>query len=119
MTSRVLDPLEHGRLDGTEIEEALPLFPGARVIVVEEEGVIIGHLLLAPMWHAEGFYVAPAYRGRGVDVELVAEMHATARAMGLGTVFPAAETDGMVAYVERLGAVEIPARWFALAVRES
>jgi GNAT superfamily N-acetyltransferase len=71
------------------------------------------------LWHAEGFYVTPDYRGRGVDVALVAAMHAEARTLGVDTVWPAANTDAMAHYVTRLGAVEIPARWFALAVRES
>ena len=119
MTARLLPPAEYDRLAGTELECAGDIFPGASVLVVEEAGVIIGHLMLAPLWHAEGFYVDPAYRGRGVDTQLVAAMHAEARALGLETVFPAAASDGMAHYVTRLGAVEMSARWFALAVRES
>lgn len=119
MTRRILPSDEYSRLVGTDLESALPLFPGARVIVVEDAGAIVGHLLLAPMWHAEGFGVVDGYRGRGVDRLLVDAMHAEARALGVETVFPAAASDGMVRYVTRLGAVEIPARWFALAVRES
>ena len=121
MTRRILPRDEYHRLDGTDLECILSDFPGARVFVVEDGAEIVGHLMLAPMWHAEGFYVDPAYRGKGVDTLLVAEMHDEARSMGLATVFPAADRDdtGMFRYVTRLGAVEIPARWFALAVRES
>jgi len=119
MIRRLLPREEYYKLDGTDLECLLPDFPGARVFVVEDGDAIVGHLMLAPMWHAEGFYVEPSYRGKGVDTLLVAEMHDEARSMGLGTVFPAAASDGMVNYVTRLGAVEVPARWFALAVRES
>lgn len=119
MTSRILPRAEYTALEGTDLEHAVAHFPGARVIVVEDAGTIVGHLMLAPMWHAEGFGVDEAYRGRGVDRMLVAAMHGEARAMGIETVFPGAATDGMVSYVTRLGAVEMPVRWFALAVRES
>jgi GNAT superfamily N-acetyltransferase len=119
MTSRILPREDYGRLIGTDLETAVPLFPGARVIVVEEGDAIIGHLMLAPMWHAEGFYVAPSHRGRGVDTALVTAMHAEARSMGVETVFPAAADDQMAHYVTRHGGVEIPARWFAVAVQES
>ncbi len=118
MTSRILSLAEYDRLIGTDIDE-LSHRPGARVIVVEDGASIVGHLLLVPLWHAEGFGVAESHRGRGVDRMLVEAMHADARDMGVDTVFPAAESDGMVHYVTRLGAVEVPARWFALAVKES
>lgn len=120
MKTRLLPPEEWGRLAGSELEPALPLLPGARVLVCEtEDGAIVGHLALVPMWHVEAAEVEPTFRGTGVLQALVAAMHVEARALGITTVFPAAATDGMVHFVTRLGAVEIPARWFALAVKES
>jgi L-amino acid N-acyltransferase YncA len=119
MTTRVLHPDEWARLDGSELARALPRLPGARVIVCEDEGRVLGHLALVPMWHVEGAEIDEAQRGRGVLQALIAGMHAEARALGVSTVFPAAASDGMVHLIQRIGGVEIPARWFALAVRES
>ena len=119
MTPRLLPRAEYYRLAGTDLEDLLPDFPGARVFVVEDGDEIVGHLMLAPFWHPEGFYVAKDYRGQGVDTLLVSEMFDEARSMGLETVWPATASEGMAKYVTRLGAVEVPARWFALAVRES
>ena len=119
MNSRILPRADYARLVGTDIETLLPMLPGSRVIVVEDDGEIVGHLMLAPMWHAEGFGVVASHRGRGVDTMLVSAMHAEARSMGVKTVFPAAADDQMAHYVTRHGGVEIPARWFAVAVQES
>lgn len=119
MTTRILPPEEWAKLAGTELDTALPMLPGTRVIVCELDGAIVGHLALVPMWHAEGVYVTPTQRGRGVLQFLIAAMHEEARAIGVSTVFPAAATEGMVHLITRIGGVEIEARWFALAVKES
>ncbi len=119
MTTRILPRAEYGRLAGTALEPAVVQFPGARVIVAEADGVIVGHLMLAPMWHVEGFSVAPEYGGLGAGDLLIDAMHEEARAIGLDTVFPAAGTAGMARYITMRHGVEIPARWFAVAVRES
>jgi hypothetical protein len=122
MTTRVLDRAEWAdALSETDLALALPFFPeGVRVIVCEQAGAIVGHIALVPMWHIEGVYVDPAHRGGGrVFAALVTAMHAEARALAQRTVFPAAADDRMAQMVTQLGAVEIPARWFALKVRES
>ena len=75
--------------------------------VVNYAGIAL-HVLVVALWPIAG------------DAKRVCVANTViARTMWLGTVFPAAASDGMVNYVTRLGAVEVPARWFALAVRES
>lgn len=118
LTTRVLAPEEHAHLPSDEQTAALPLFPGVRVIACEHNGVIVGSIGLVPLWHVEGVYVTPEWRGTGVLQTLVAAMHAEARALGLQTVYPAAQQDALVHFIERIGGVELPVRWFALAVQE-
>jgi len=118
VTTRILPVEDYRRIAGTDLSRALPILPGTKVIVCEHEGAIVGHLGLIPMWHVEGVEVDPAYRGRGVLQQLITAMHAEARTLGVYTLFPAAADAGMVHLLERLGAVEIPVRMYALAVQE-
>lgn len=127
MTTRILSAAEWAILDGTDLGLALPYFPaGTSVIVCEDDhGQTVGHLALVPMLHVEGIEVYGEHRGRGVVFrKLVEAMHAEAHARGMLHVFPAAEADcddgaAMADMILRMGATEIPARWFALPVKES
>jgi hypothetical protein len=69
MTDRILPPEEWHRLAGTEIGPILDRFTPARtaMLVVEEEGEIVGCWALLLVAHAEGVWISPAYRG-GVAV---------------------------------------------------
>ncbi len=65
MTARILPPEEWPRLAGTEAETIWPqLTSAARVVVVEQDGQIIGCHLLQPVLHAECLWVHPDHRGR-------------------------------------------------------
>lgn len=123
MTTRLLDPSEHALLAGTDLGRALPYLPsGTRVVIAEDAGRVLGHIGLVPLLHVEGIAIDPQVTGlrRGrVFQALVQAMHAEARARGEHTVFPAAADPAMVEIVAKLGAVEVPARWFALPVKES
>ena len=67
MTHRELPPEEWPRLVGTELEAVWPhLQPAwARVLVVEDEGQIVGCWAALLMVHAEGVYIAPDHQKRG------------------------------------------------------
>lgn len=125
MTTRILSFDELWRLAGTDLGRSLPWFPdGTRVIVCEDDEQIVGHLALVPMWHVEGIEVYPEHRGKGVVFrKLLEAMHVEARRLGEQMLFPAAartdEGEQMAETILRLGAVEMPARWFALPVKES
>lgn len=119
MTIRRLPPEEWNRLIGLPQGDDLIRFPHARILVAEEAGTIIGVMGLIPLWHMEGAYVAPSYRGKRVFETLFAALKAEAATLGVPAVFPGAATTAMGHFLERQGAVEIPLRLFALAARES
>lgn len=82
---------EYARLAGTELEGLSPS-SGATVLVVEEEGAIVGTLLLGSVVVVEGLWIAPAVRS-GVAV---------ARLLwrGLQTALEALGVDGALAGLE-------------------
>lgn len=124
MTTRILKAWELERIAGSDLALAWPQLPsGGSILVCEDDaGEILGHVAVVPMLHVEGFAIAPSVSGlaRGaVFAQLETALHAEARRRGQHTVFPAAADARMVRVLERLQAVEIPARWFALTVKES
>lgn len=66
MTSRILPPEEWDRLSDTDIPNILPHVgpTDMHIVVVEDEGRIVGCWALMPMLHLEGLWIAPEYRGR-------------------------------------------------------
>lgn len=63
--TRILPREEYPRLVGTLSAQAWPSLPeGARVIVVEEDGRIVGSVAMFQEWHVEGADIAPSHRGR-------------------------------------------------------
>lgn len=64
MEIRELPRSEWYRLQGTLLEGvAGSLSPCARVLVQEEDGLIVRCIALDQVWHLECAWVAPAYRG--------------------------------------------------------
>ena len=65
LTTRVLPPEEWDRLTG-EIGAVRDQLPPDRttVLVVEDDGAIVGCWALLTIYHAEGVWVHPAYRKR-------------------------------------------------------
>ena len=118
MTSRLLPRDEWLRLEGTELERVWPYLPtGARVLVVEDAGVIVGCWSFFPLIHAEGLWIAPSHRASpAVGRRLLTGMRRHAAAMGARAINTAAQTDAVAAMLERAGAVELVARHFALRV---
>lgn len=65
MTTRILPPAEYAKLKGTEAEMIVPqLTDATRVVVVEQDGQVIGCHLLQTVLHAECLWVHPDHRGK-------------------------------------------------------
>lgn len=66
MTTRFLPVEEWPRLAGTLLETVWPgLDPAStRIIVVEEDGQILGCVTLFQAWHLDGAWIHPDYRRR-------------------------------------------------------
>lgn len=65
MTTRILPPDEYDKLTGTDAERLVPhLTAATRVVVVEQDGQVIGCHLLQVVLHAEGLWIHPDHRGK-------------------------------------------------------
>ena len=116
MTTRTLPPEEWPRLAGTELERLWPhLHPDrAAIIVVEDEGEIVG--CWAGMWvfHAEGVWTkrtSPA-----IARHLLRGMADLAESVGSQTVVTSASTPSVTRIVEKLGAAVIPGPLYSLSL---
>lgn len=121
MTSRVLPFEEWDRLP----EHLAPLIAAlrpsdCRVLVVEDNGEIVGRWILFPMLHAEAIEIAPSHRKKGsVARRLLQLMYRSAKELGFDRVWTAsddAEVTKVLAH-PMLNAVPIPALPFVLPVK--
>lgn len=111
MRARVLDRLEWPRLADTDAAVLVPfLTPAARVVVVEDEGVLIGCQVLQPVLHAEGLWVHPDHRSKaGVLRRLWREVRATVRdEFHVGWFATGCASDEVQHLLAILGAVKLP-----------
>ena len=117
MITRVLPPDEWSRLEGTE---AGPLWTyldpqRAEVLVVEEDGQIIGSWVLINMLHAECLWVAPAHRGRSAVLRrLFTGLVRVMTGGGIPTVWTASASPAVTAMLDHLGAQKIPGDHYAM-----
>lgn len=118
VTTRVLPREEYDRLAGTELETVAPHLPeSARVIVVEQGDAIVGCWAVFPVTHVEGLWIAPSHRGKSaVARKLLAQMVLTAREMGAQVVNTASVSEDVTEMLDRLGAVELIGKHFALRI---
>lgn len=118
MISRVLPPEEWPRLAGTEAETLWPMLPtSARVIVVEEDGLIVATWVLYQMAHAECLWIDPARRGSfGVTRRLLSKMREEAALWGVGSVLTGATDEHVADLITRLGGDRLPGAMFNLPV---
>ena len=107
MTSRVLPVSEWGKLAGTLIDPAT-LPPDAVPVVVEDaEGRVVGCSVLLPMWHQEGTYIAPEYRGKiGANRQLLDAMRQQFDRLGITGVWMTAFDDDNARLIEKFGQAE-------------
>lgn len=121
MTSRILDPSDWHRLVGTEVEHVWPLLnpEQTQILVIEDEGEIVGTLTLVSIWHAECLWIHPDYRkGCGVMRRLIDGMWNTAHRLGAKRLWSGSLSDATTNILHRLGAHEIPGRSFSFPVKE-
>lgn len=72
MTTRTLPPAEWARLRGTELEHVWPGLPTdeAQIVVVEDEGQIVGCWAAYRAVHVEGVWIHPDHRRSRVALRL-------------------------------------------------
>ena len=113
MTARVL-PIEHWDTMPESLDHILAgLLPGrSQVIVVEEAGEIVGHLLLFPVLHAECLWIDPKKQKKAsVLRHLLKAMARGAQTLGFDRVWGASASDDMTDILmhPRLRGIPIPA----------
>lgn len=102
LTTRILAPHDYDAIFGQLPQQA-------RVIVVEDEGVLTGRWVLMPVWHAEFLEIAPTHQGKtSVARRLYAAMRSTARSLGVKAVYTGATTDDVRGLLEHVGATKLP-----------
>lgn len=119
ITHRTLPPEEWPKLAGTELEAVWPhLTPSdAQILVIEQDGAIVGCWALLLVVHVEGLWIAPSHRAKGgVARRLLAAMKQAARGLRVRQVATAAVSADVRTYLERLGAHKLPGEHFVLSV---
>lgn len=116
MTTRLLPRDEWDRLEGTETD-SVRVLDDAKVLVVEQDGAIVGSWALYPVYHAEGIWIAPDHQGKAaVARTLLTAMRALAQAHGLKVVWTATRSPEVGAMLTRLQGVTIPGTHYAVPV---
>ena len=121
MTTRVLPPEEWEKLAGTELDAARPFLNPAEtlVLVVEEDGQIVGSWAAMRHVHLEGVWVHPDHRGRGaVAAHLLKAMGAAVAAtFGVSVAWTAAENEDVAHLITgHLNGTELPGRHFVVPI---
>lgn len=118
MTTRILPPEEWSSLAGTELERVATEVmnrDGVSVIVVEDEGEIIGCWALMTVAHVEGLWIAPTHRRRGgVFRKLWRAMCQLTLDRGIGSVFTHGATADMRTWIQAFGGERMTGEGFVL-----
>ena len=121
MTSRILPREEWPRLAGTEAETVWPhLNPeGARVIVVEQGGEIVGCWVQMLVMHAECLWIHPSHRGKAaIGRRLLRAMGVLARELGVKCIWTAADKPEVRRMLAHVGAEHVPGEHYMMPVWE-
>jgi hypothetical protein len=120
MLTRVLKRREYWRLIGTELEKVYKSLPKeSKVLVVEQDGDIIGTWALIPYYHVECFGIKEGHRKKaGVVRGLFRKMFKLAKSLEIESVITGSTSDEMTRYLNRLHAVELPGKHFALGIQQ-
>lgn len=121
MITRVLPITEWDKLPESLDPIVMKLLPSrSRVVVVEDDGEIVGHVLVFMIAHAECLEIAPKYRKKAsVLRRLLKGMYAAANELGVDRVWAAsvsAEMTGILAHPS-LSGTPIPALSVVLPVK--
>lgn len=117
MKQRILPPEEWHRLEGTEAGDVWQTFDPeqTRVIVVEEDGKIIGTWTVMRTVHVECLWAAPEYRGSfGLARRLLAGMREIASGWGARNVFTGSMSPHVTDLIRRFGGIPAPCEYFIL-----
>lgn len=117
MTSRILPQNEWPRLAGTEAESVWPYLDPSRswVVVVEDDGEIVGCHVLAYVLHAECLWVHPDHRGKAsVARRLWATVRKIAQAVGAPTLATAARNETVRELLEHIGAIHLDGEHYSI-----
>lgn len=116
LRSRELPEAEWPKLASSYLCEVWHILPSdARVIVVEENGAIVGTCVLLTTIHAEGLGVAPDHRRGGAVLRmLLRRVSQTVADLGKETMICGAMTNEMEGYLRRWGGCPPPAKLFAM-----
>ena len=105
-TTRALPPDEWFKLEGTLLGQAWPSFdPEADIVlVVEEDGVIVGCTSFLPRWHMEGTWIYPGHRNTvKVGRPLLSAMYAMAQQLKAKELIMVSVDPDVSAMCQRLG----------------
>lgn len=111
VTRRLLPPDEWPRLADTELGPTWHLLEpdAARILVVEQDGAIVGCWAFLNVLHAEGVWVHPAHRGgSSVARHLLRGLYEIAATTGAKAVWTGSVSDQIDGLLEGLGAQEVP-----------
>ncbi len=117
LTSRVLPFEEWSKLAGTELADLAthPTRFQAHVLVVEAGDAIIGTWMVLPVWHVEGLWVHPDYRGKAsVGRRLWTGMRRLVTALGGQAAMTAAIDPTVEAMLQTAHAQPLPGRAYLL-----
>ncbi len=120
MISRVLPKEEWPRLKGTEAETVWPHLNPARasVIVVEDDGLIVGCHVLMYVLHAECLWIAPEHRGKGsVARRLWMAVQRAVRSCGATSLVTGACDDTVRGLLMHVGATRLPGEQYTVPIR--
>ncbi len=120
MITRVLPKEEWPRLRGTEAETVWPFLDAERasVIVVEDEGLIVGCHILMYVLHAECLWIHPDHRGKSsVARRLWGAVQRAAISCGVHALMTAACDDNVRGLLAHVGATQVPGEHFMVPVK--
>ena len=121
MTARLLPPEEWAaKLQGTPLHASVLDPASSWVFVVEQDGVVIGHLAAMNTMHLEGLWIAPDHQGHaGVAKALMRVVVEALVGAGVEGVLSQATDSTMEATLERVGGKRVPgSTWFLSLLKE-
>lgn len=120
MIARVLPKEEWPRLRGTEAETLWPYLNPARasVIVVEDDGIIVGCHVLMYVLHAECLWIAPEHRGKSsVGRRLWRAVQNAVKSVGVDSLVTGACDDTVRGLLAHVGATKIPCDQYVVPIQ--
>jgi hypothetical protein len=107
MKIRVLEPDEYKRLEVIK-DEPIPNPECSRVIVAEDNGEIVGRLIICAPAHLEGAWIRPDHRGGTLLQEMELQAARVVREMGIRMVLFYAVDELMERYLQRMDYSKLP-----------